>query len=125
MFSAEGPLFHLLILQPPDTAPGYNGSSSSIGLLETSETITWNHDGSQHQFRFTYQHYGDHPLGIGNLLWSTLPHNVFVISLDESWSPSARPLNIRGSGHMEVLAEIQKALPDDGDIRSLHVEPDS
>lgn len=125
MYSADGPLLHLLILKPRDTTPGYNGSSFSIGLMESSETITWNQDGSEHEFRFTYQHYGDHPLRIGNLLWSTMPHNVFVVSLDESWTPSVRPLNIRGSEHLGVLAEIQKALPDDSDIRSLHLPPDS
>ena len=119
MYSNSGTLFAALILQPVGSAVGWNKSSFSVECTVASETLGWNHPQGHAELVMSYS-VREKRVRLANHSFSTSEGNTFLISLDDTWRPTASPLLLAAGGSsQDTLARIQTALAQDSDVTAL------
>jgi hypothetical protein len=115
-----GGVVHILVLQPAGSGIGSNGGVFELGLMSVTERMIWTQGGKEHDLAFTYRGFR-RTLEVNGTSWSLGDANTFVIRLDEQWQATveAVPLKTLEVNSEQVLEQIQRALPDDSEIRSL------
>ncbi len=119
-------LFNALILKPDASGPGASGGGLSWECCRATETFTWTPDPKGPVLTLNYDGVKKE-LEVAGQTWPARAANTFIVSVDEQWRPTVRPLSvlINEQGGADVLMRIQALLPDGDPIRSLRVESGS